>query len=155
MNTPDDLASQLDQALQEPGTLHLDHLEVSIEANIEAIDTLGVRLRSLRLRPQRPGPMEESAKKLSDFLRPNGERLDLLELDPILGGAQLRTTRTDIRNNRYFQLDLDSSGQVDLQRIQTDPQTGQRASTHFDLSREAFGRLAEDILDACRAEDEP
>jgi len=99
--------------------------------------------------------MEESAKRISDHLRPNGERLDLVELDPILGGARLRTTRTDIRNHRYFQINIDSVGQVDLQRIQTDPQSGHRAGTHFDLSREALGRLAEDLLDACQAADEP
>jgi hypothetical protein len=155
LNTPNDLARQLDQALQGPGTLHLAHPEVNVEAEIEALDTLGVRLRKLRMSPRSPGQLEESARQLQETVRPNGERLGIVELDPRLGGARLRTNLVDIRNSRFFQLDLDISGQVELQRIQVEPNSGDRCVGHFDLSREAFGRLAEDILDACRAPEIP
>ncbi len=92
-----------------------------------------------------PGDITKRAQDLAERLRPQGERLDAVEVAPQLGGAVLRTRRDDIRRGRFFQVELDESG-ADLTRLRKDPGRGRR-SEGFAVTREELGRIVEDMGD--------
>ena len=112
---------------------------------LSVVGPVGVRLDRLRVRPSVEGPVDlhERAAGIASRVRPGGERLDAVEVDPGLGGGVLRTTPDDIRGGRYFEVGIRPGGEADVRRLQVDPESGERTEAPFDLTR----RQLEDLVD--------
>jgi len=134
-----------DTAVTGTGAIAVDHPDARVEADVEASGPVGVRLRGLKVRPTTDHPVDLHARAtdLVERVRPGGERLHAVEVDPGLGGGNLRTAPSDIRGGRYFQVDITPSGEADVRRIAVDPTSGERTTQPFDLTR----RQLEDLVD--------
>lgn len=137
-----DLREQLDEALARDGdgraelhgpgwTAQLDHGEAG---------PVGVVVERLRVEG-RVGDLVDRAQVLADTLRPAGERLQPVEVDPALGGAVLRTRPDDMRGGRFFQLEVDRGGaELTRQRRRAE---GGRVEEPFPMTREELSRVLE------------
>ncbi|NOY26374.1 MAG: hypothetical protein GXP62_10925 [Oligoflexia bacterium] len=113
-------------------------------ARIDAsrVGPIGVVVNRLRVQG-RPGDIERRAQAIATELRPQGERLDTVEVAPGLGGAVLRTRPEDMRGGRFFQVDLDEGG-ADLSRQRRKAEGG-RQPQPFSLTREELGRVVDTL----------
>lgn len=135
----------LDHAVQAPGRVEVTHPDAHVEADVEASGPVGIRLRHLKVQPKTDAPVDLHARAadLARRVRPGGERLQPVEIDPVLGGGNLRTAPEDMRGGRYFQVDITPSGEAEVKRLAVDPQTGDRVPEGFDLTR----RQLEELID--------
>ena len=142
---PTSAGDALGQAATAPGTVSVECDGTEVEAEVAEAGPVGVRLDRLRVRPSVEGPVDlhERAAGIASRVRPGGERLDAVEVDPGLGGGVLRTTPDDIRGGRYFEVGIRPGGEADVRRLQVDPESGERTEAPFDLTR----RQLEDLVD--------
>ncbi len=124
-------------AVQQPGTIEVSHEHATVEAEVEESGPVGVRLKRLKVSttPADPVDLHRRARHIADRVRPGGERLHAVEVDPTLGGGQLRTHPTDIRRGRYFQ----------VRRYAVDARTGDRTEDAFDLTRRQLEELVDGL----------
>lgn len=113
-------------------------------ARIDAskVGPIGVVVDRLRVEGQ-PGDIERRAQAIAKDLRPQGERLDAVEVAPGLGGAILRTRPEDLRGGRFFEVDLDQDG-AGLSRQRCKAEGGRQAEP-FSLTREELGRVVDTL----------
>ena len=147
---PKSAGDALGQAVAEPGTISVDCGGTVAEADVKAAGPLGVRIDRLRVCPTTHGPVDlhQRATGIVERVRPGGERLDAVEVDPQLGGGVLRTTPDDIRDGRYFEVGIRPDGEAEVRRLQVDPDSGERTQTPFDLTRRQLEALVDGLAEA-------
>jgi hypothetical protein len=144
------LADDLDKQILGPGTVTVDAEGRRIEAHVVDADRFGVVVERLRV-DGAPGDAATRANDLVENLRPGGQRLVPLEIDPRLGGGVLRTPAEEMSEGRYFQVEVDAQG-AELSRHRVDP-TGGRAPEPFTVTREQLGSIVDTM--AGRASKKP
>jgi hypothetical protein len=139
--------SATNTAVQQPGTIEVSHEHATVEAEVEESGPVGVRLKRLKVSttPADPVDLHRRARHIADRVRPGGERLHAVEVDPTLGGGQLRTHPTDIRRGRYFQVDISGDGDAEVRRYAVDARTGDRTEDAFDLTRRQLEELVDGL----------
>jgi len=112
-------------------------------ADIETrqVGPVGVVIERLRVEG-RHGDLAERASAVAEGLRPQGERLLPVEVDPGLGGAVLRTRPEDMQRGHFYEVGLDATG-AELSRHRRTP--GGRVREPFALTREELGRIVEGL----------
>lgn len=145
----------MDAAIRGSGTVTVDHPTAEIEAEVVDSGPLGVRLDKLRVAPRTTGPIDlvRRTHDIASRLRPGGERLEAVEVDPQLGGGTVRTDRRDLRGGRYFQVDVGPGGEAELHRVRVDPGSGERQREPFALTREHLEELVDGLAAAPREDD--
>lgn len=152
---PTPIAEALDQAVQAPGPVELtaagpDGIPAHIAVDVDEVGPIGVRIRRLRVQSPPGASLGDRAERLASRLRPDGERMVPVEVDPVLGGGVLRTARDEV-DGGYFEATLDPEGATELTRVAVDPATGDRAAAPFTVTRGQLRRLAEDLHGATTA----
>jgi len=140
----------IEQAVSGPGSVSVEANGTQVDAEVTASGPVGVRLYRLRVRPTVDGPVDlhRRASGISDDVRPGGERLDAVEVDPGLGGGVLRTTPDDIRGGRYYEVGIRPGGEADVRRLRVDPSSGERLEAPFDLTRQQLEELVDGLAEA-------
>lgn len=132
------LAERLDRSLA-PGAVQVEDGEVRADVDVVELDSLGVSVRSVRVRGGRGGDVADQARRLPDALGVLGERVRAVEVDAMLGGAVLRSKP---RRQEYFEVRSDGR-EVSVERLRRGPEG--RARVPFTLTREQLGRLVDDV----------
>lgn len=144
------LSERLDQSLQ-PGRVRVEQDGRSAEVEVIEVERLGLRLRSLKV--SGPScPVKDLAERLPEVLRPLPERLLPVEVDPVLGGAVLRSDPRDMRNRDYFEV-RSGDHSVELERWKGTDQG--RESQDFVLTREQLGRVVDGLGEALEDQTRP
>ena len=152
---PESTGQATEAAVREPGPFKVEHAGTTVEGDVTRAGPVGVRLKRLKVCPEadRPIHLHRRASELEARLRPGGERLRTVEVDPQLGGATLRTRPEDMRRRRYFQVDLSPAGDAEVRRFRVDADSGERHLDGFDLTRDQLEDLV-DQLASLPAEDD-
>lgn len=149
---PDSLGAAVRGALRGPGRVEVEHDGAVAQVDVVEAGPIGVRVDGLRVRPADPAPLELRARHIARGLRPGGERLVEVEVDPTLGGATLRSDPRDMRGGGFYEVELDREGaRVHRQRVGPD---GSRSTEPFPLTHDELER-AVDRLDETPPEAEP
>lgn len=120
------------------------------EAEVEASDSLGCRLRGLRVQrggsQQEPLPQwaERVARQASGLLEP----LAVHEVDAARGEARLRSQSPTRKGDeiQYYEAVLNSAGQASLHRYRASHDPHQpRQAIPFTLTHEAAGKVVDDL----------
>ncbi|MBN2800781.1 MAG: hypothetical protein JXX28_16690 [Deltaproteobacteria bacterium] len=137
-----DLASHLDQQITGTGSITAQRPDGSrAEAEVLAAGPVGVRLRRLRVEHATPRDVAAEADRLPEALAGLVPVVPL-EVAPALGGAVLRTPREQVREGRYFEVQL-APGAVEITRHRATAEG--RATESWDLTREQLRALVEGI----------
>ena len=151
MSGEDEVRETLDRALDRAVEEGLAGQPVRVEgpgwtAQIDArqVDRIGVVVDRLRVSGGE-GDLAGRAGAIAETLRPQGERLRPVEVDPVLGGAVLRSRPEDMQRGRYYQVDLDATG-AELSRHRR--REGGRDQEPFAVTREELGRIVEGLGEA-------
>ncbi|HCH64244.1 MAG TPA: hypothetical protein DFR83_15680 [Deltaproteobacteria bacterium] len=142
---PESAGKAAEAAILEAGPFVVEHAGARVEGDVEEAGPVGIRLKRLKVSPEAHESVDlhQRASDLEATLRPGGERLRAVEVDPVLGGGTLRSRSEDMRRGRYFQIDLSRSGDAEVRRFRVVPGSGEREIDGFDLTR---GQL-EDLVD--------
>lgn len=124
-------------ALRGPGVVRVDRSGRTAEVDVTEVDRLGVRVRGVRVRCEQPRDVVEEARALPERLRALPDRVAPVEVDPVLGGARLRTVPGDVRDG-YFEVDVTPH---DTEIRRTRVAGGEREPADFTLTREQLDRL--------------
>ncbi len=132
------LADALDRNLV-TGVVEVDNGSVHAEVDVVDLDRLGVSVRGVKVRAQTRGDVVDQAARLPDALDALPVPLRPIEVDPVLGGAVLRSAP---RRREYFEVRTDGR-EVSVEKLRAGP--GGRAPVPFTLTREQLGRLVEGV----------
>jgi len=134
----DELNDALD-ALDGSGTI--DVARPGGRAQVDVVDAgrLGVSVRRVKVHRDQPVDVVEEAAALPERLRALPDRIAPVEVDPVLGGARLRTRPDDLRGADYFEVDVQPHDTEIRRTLVGDD--GERASADFTLTREQLERL--------------
>lgn len=138
------LAERLDEAIEAAGAGRVEAEEGGARAEAEVVrsERIGVRLRSVTVRPALPVDVPEVARALPDRLRALGERVVPHEVEPRLDRAILRTEPDDMRRREFFEVDVTKGGaEVTRQRGSDEG----RERVDWDMTREQLGRLVDEL----------
>ncbi|MCK6506585.1 hypothetical protein L6R53_24965 [Myxococcota bacterium] len=141
------LRERLDQALDQagaldrPGVVQVDGAGYQAEIEARRIESIGVVVERLRVSGA-AGTVAERAAAVAEGLRPQGERLVPVEVDPTLGGAVLRTRPEDMQRGRFYQVELDPAGAT-VQRVRRAPEG--RVVEPFAITRDELERMIEGL----------
>jgi hypothetical protein len=120
---------------------------LSTEISVRDTDRLGVVVDHIEVKGV-AGALDVRSERIAASLRPVGERLIPVEVDPKLGGAILRTHPEDMRGGRFFQVDI-GSDRAKLTRHHVD-QAGARQAQQFGLTRDQLGELLDELEGALK-----
>ncbi len=135
------LGRQLDVGLA-PGPVRTEREGAVAEVDVEDVDRLGVRVRSVRVTGAVPMGIASHAERLPDALRVLPDRVVPVEVAPSLGGAVLRSHPAQVQGREYFEVRTDGRA-VDVERVRGGD-TG-REAIGFTLTREQLRRLVDDL----------
>lgn len=135
------LAETLDRKLAK-GTVRADDGEVRAEVDVTDLDRLGVSVRGVRVRSATKGDLRGCVERLPDALDALPEPVSPVEVDPVLGGAVLRSPP---RRREFFEVRTDGQ-EVSVEKLRMGPDG--RAKVPFTLTREQLGRLVEGVGEA-------
>jgi len=122
-----------------------DGREVNATLTVTDVDRLGVRLRRIAVRRPSGRDVVASAAALPGRLeRLLSEPLVAVEIAPQLGKATLRTPVDEMRNRRYFDLEIQREGELVLRRFEVD-EAGQRQPHEWTLTRQQLGQLVDEL----------
>lgn len=147
MSAEGKLRERLDRALdratspEQSGVVRIEGPDGPAELETHKIESIGVVVERLRVTGARGG-LPQRAAAVAEALRPQGERLVPVEVDPGLGGEVLRTRPEDMRGGRFYQVDLDPTGAT-LQRLRRGPQG--RVREPFAVTRDELERMIEGL----------
>lgn len=125
-----------------PGPVRAEQEGAVAEVDVEDVDRLGVRVRSLRVTGARPVGVQAHAERLPEALRALHERVVPVEVAPELGGAVLRTEPGEVRDREFFEVHTDGH-EVRVGRLRV--AEGSRTATGFTLTREQLRRLVDGL----------
>lgn len=144
MTTRHRLDVALDVHPDAPGTVHVvpTHGE---EADIDVVRVgpIGARVDAVRVTHAQPRPLDVEAERLASRFRPLGEALEVVEVDPRLGGAVLRTRPADVHKRQFTEVEL-TPHQTTVRRHVV-AEDGTRDPTPFDVTREHLADLIDDL----------
>ena len=135
------LGRQLDVGLA-PGPVRSEREGATAEVDVEDVDRLGVRVRSLRVTGASPVGIRAHTDRLPDALRVLPDRVVPVEVAPTLGGAVLRSHPAQVRDREYFEVRTDGRA-VDVERVRSGD--AGREAIGFTLTREQLRRLVDDL----------
>lgn len=148
------LQQKLVSSGNQPQTLSVQGpLGERVEVEVEANDSLGCRLRSVRV--QQAGdhrePLPQWAQRVAHQASGLLEPLSVHEIDVQRGEARLRSQKPAHKNEEvhYYEALLHSSGTASLHRFRacSDPHQP-RQPIPFTLTHEVVGKLVDDFLGA-------
>lgn len=142
------LAEALDRKLEPGEVAHADDGATRVEVDVTDVDRLGVSVRGVRVRASAPGDLRGCVDRLPDALDALPERVTPVEVDPVLGGAVLRSAP---RRREYYEVRTDGR-EVSIEKLRAAPEG--RTRVPFTLTREQLGRLVEDVGEAVGGERE-
>lgn len=124
------------------GVIRVDRENSNAEVDVVDADRLGVKLRSVRIHRDKPVDIEIEAQALPERMHSLPHRVAPVEIAPTLGGARLRTKPDELRNNEYFEVDVEPSRtSIHKTRMEED---GTRSPADFTLTREQLDRLIDE-----------
>jgi hypothetical protein len=122
------------------------------EAEVEACDTFGCRLRGLRVQRGSAGqhePLPQWAQRVARQASGLLEPLAVHEIDPTRGEARLRSQSPTRKGDevQYYEAVLNNAGQASLHRYRAshDPHRP-REMVPFTVTHEAAGKLVDDLI---------
>jgi hypothetical protein len=134
-----DLSDALERKIAGPGTVEVDVGGKRATVDVTDADRLGVVIDRLRV-DGAEGSIVDRTEHLAEQLRPNGDRLVPLEVDPNLGGGVLRTAPDEMRGH-FHQVDVDQNG-AELTRHRVDDNGG-RHREGLGVTREQLRSLVD------------
>jgi hypothetical protein len=145
--TLDDALDALDGT---PGTVRIDREGGHADVDVSDVDRLGVRVREVRVHHVVPRDITQEATTLPERLRALPEPVVPIEVDPVLGGARLRSPpQGDDRD--MFEVDVEAD-RTTIRRSQVGP-SGSRQPKDFTFTREQLDRLIEQTGRTLSAQD--
>ena len=140
------LGGELDAGLA-PGSIRAERDGVIAEVDVEDVDRLGARIRSVRVTSPVGVEVGTHASRLPDATRVLPDRIVPVEVAPSLGGAVLRSDPRHVRDREFFE--VRTSGRVvDVERVRA-TETG-REATGFTVTRDQLRRLVDDLGESFR-----
>jgi hypothetical protein len=140
------LDAALDQHGDTPGTVHAHTPDGShVQLDVQRVGPIGVRIDAVRVQHPCPRPPDVEARRLAAAVRPGGEPLDVSEVDPVLGGAVLRTRLDAVRRRTFTEVTV-TSDDTSL-RQHTVAHDGTRQAVHLDLTRDQLAELIDGLTD--------
>lgn len=140
------LGRALDEALDArggaTGEIEVEHGGHKARVDVTDVDRLGVSVRGVRVEREASRDVAGEAAALPGRLRSVPETLAPVEVDPVLGGATLRTVPEEIRDREFTQVDV-GPRHVELQRYKA--QDGGRDPVDFTLTRGQLRRLVDEL----------
>ncbi len=134
-----DLSDALERRISGPGTVEVDIDGKKATVDVTDADRIGVVIDRLRV-DGAEGSIVDRANDLAQHLRPNGDRLVPVEVDPGLGGGTLRTAPDEMRGH-FHQVDVDDKG-AELTRHRVDD-NGARHREGLGVTREQLRSLVD------------
>lgn len=149
------LGADITAQIAEPGEARVEDANRHVRVIVESCGPIGVRIREVEVQTQSEPKHDvgHSAHRIAASIRPDGERLWAVEVDPHLGGAVLRTHPEDMADGRFFQLDMTVSGKRTLRRYSVD-KNGDRTPQAFDLTRRQLEALVDGLARGGSREDD-
>jgi hypothetical protein len=135
----DDALDALDEG---GGTVEVDRDAGTAEVDVIDVDRLGVRVRRVKVTRDADVDVAAEADALPDRLRSLPDRVEPHEVSPELGGAILRTPEDDVRDNKFFEVDV-RPRHTTIGRTEVGAD-GERRPADFTLSREQLDRLIDE-----------
>jgi len=114
------------------------------EINVVDADRIGVRVRAVKVDRGVPVDVAAEAVALPDRARSLQEPVVPLEVDTRIGRAVLRTEPGAIRRREFFDIGLDGSGEIDVQRYRVNDD-GDRDRVDWTMTRDQLGRLLDEL----------
>ena len=149
--TPRALAAEVDAKAQGPGVFEVEGAGIRAKVTVVDADRLGVTIDRIHLEGE-PGSLAERARAMAEGVRPGGEALHPVEVDPGLGGGVLRSRMGANGDRGYLQLDLDTkSAELSGHQVGSD---GSRSPATITLTRPQLGRVIEGMARGLQAEND-
>ena len=139
------LGRQLDVGLA-PGSIRAEKDGAIAEVEVEDVDRLGARVRSVRVTGATGVGITSHTERLPEALRALPERVVPVEVAPGLGGAVLRSAPEEMRDHEFFEIRTDGRS-VEVERRRA----ADRGAAGFTLTREQLRRLVDDLEESFRA----
>jgi len=136
------LREALDQAVDGRGHHEAEVEGRKAEVEVRDADRIGVVIDRLKV----TGPSEDvrqRVERIGQSVRPGGEAVVPIEVDPGLEGAVMRTDPEHMRGGRFYQVDVTEHG-AELTR-QRRTEGGGREQEPFTVTREQLGDLVEGL----------
>ncbi len=109
------------------------------------VDRLGVEIQRIHMTRSAGRDIGAQASALPGRLaRLLPEPVEVVELSATLGQAVLRTPVEHMRNGGYFDLEVQTQGDLILRRFRVD-KAGERQPENWTLTREQLGRLVDEL----------
>ena len=113
--------------------------------DVVAVDRLGVKVRKVSVRREEHYDWVQESERLSQHIRSLPHRVIPVEVDPILGGAVLRSAPDEMRKSDFYQIDLNADQNIDVRRFQVNSE-GDREQIDYTLSRERLEDLIDELF---------
>lgn len=136
----------------EPRTLRVEQDPATLFCHLESADSLSCAFTELRLTaaPCDSAACEQRAERIGRRLTYLLEPLELIETDPDSGRALLRSSppQAEESTRTYYEVLVDPTGLVTLQRFRRTREPAPRASVACRLTKEALTRLIDDLVES-------
>lgn len=144
------LSEALDAALAgSAGTVSAGAGDITVEVDVVDIDRIGIVIDRVSVRGG-SGSLEERAQRVTERVKPDGQPLRPVEIDPRLGGGQLRSPVDSKR--RYFEANVTESA-IEIRRQQV-TEDNDRTPADLTITRGQLGELIEQLEDVVDPIDE-
>lgn len=146
------LREELDKAVDGAGHHIVEVQGRRAEVDAHDADRIGVVIERIKV----SGPkmdVGERAERIADRVRPGGEAVVPIEVDPGLRGAVLRTDPERMKGGRFYQVDVDEAGAELTRHRRTED--GGRAAETFTVTREQLGDLVDGLSSDPPADEAP
>lgn len=135
-----------------PGRVEVVDGDVTLEAELLDCERIGATVDRLRVRRDQPGDVDAQAGAIAGRLHGLGERVQPVEVEPVLGGAVLRTLPEDMVEGRFYEISVGDEGrQAELERWKVGEQ-GQRVREPFTVTRGKLGDVVDGLAEGLGAE---
>jgi hypothetical protein len=114
------------------------------EVDVVEAGPIGIRVRGVRIHRGRGADVETEASALPERLRSLPERVTPIEVDKRLGGAVLRSEPGEMRDRKFFQVDVQGDHDTEIRRFRP-VAGGGREQVDFDLTRDQLGRILDEL----------
>jgi len=137
---------ELDDALNAvsgEGRATIDREGVQTHVDVSEVGPIGVRIRGISV-GHAAADIEKRANELPERLRALPERVAPVEIDAGLGGAVLRTKPEDMRDRKFFEVEI-RPDRTDIRRYKVEEEG--REVEAFPMTRDQLRRLIDEVSD--------
>lgn len=151
MSLGDDLVDKLKRGTS--GPIEVTDGDVRATAEVGGSGPYGAELRGLKIeRTSASGrdvaeATERAIGRITERVQYLPERLEALEVDAASGRGILRTRRSQVRNQEYYEVDVQGGDRVDVHRYRFNREAGKRERVGDNLGHRVIGRLVDDLVD--------